>query len=179
MSHKPPKILSTQVIATSRIFQVEQLDLRFSNGEERQFERLKAGRRGAVMVIPRLGNELVLIREYAAGIEDYVLGFPKGLCDPGETNLQAANRELQEEAGYQAKQLTFLKRLSLAPGYLSHQMDVVLADDLSPSKLPGDEPEPLEVITWPTNKISELLERDDFTESRSIAALSLLTKFIR
>ena len=35
----------------SRLFQIEWLDLRFSNGEERQFERLTGADRGAVMII--------------------------------------------------------------------------------------------------------------------------------
>lgn len=36
------------------------------------------------MIVPVIGNDLLLIREYAVGIEEYELGFPKGLIDPGE-----------------------------------------------------------------------------------------------
>ena len=46
-----------------------------------------------------------------------------------------------------------------------------MAKDLYPESLPGDEPEPLEVIKWPLDKVDELLKRDDFQEARSISAL--------
>ena len=175
---KPPKIKSVKTVAQSRLFHVQQMSLEFSNGEERVYERLKSGTRGAVMIIPIYnGDTLLLIREYAAGVESYQLGFPKGLIDPGEVAIDAANRELKEEAGFGANKLTELKSISLAPGYLSHQMHLILAEDLYPERLEGDEPEPIEVIEWPLARMHELLEREDFSEARSIAALYIIEQF--
>ena len=54
---------------------------------------------------------------------------------------------------------------------------VALAEDLYEEKLPGDEPEPLEVITWKLSDLDRLLEREDVTEARVIAAL-LMTRRI-
>lgn len=176
---KLPKIHKINTIAQTRIFGVEELELEFSNGVYRIYERLKAGKHGAVMVLPVVDKEtFILIREYAAGVERYELAFPKGLIDPGENALEAANRELQEEAGFAAKKLSSLKKISLAPGYLSHQMHLVIAEDLFPSKLEGDEPEPLEVVYWKFSEMDELLQREDFTEARSIAALYLLKDYL-
>ena len=177
---KPPKIKKTQLIAQTRIFGVEELELEFSNGVYRIYERLKAGKHGAVMILPLLNRDtLLLIKEYAAGLERYELAFPKGLVDAGETSEQAANRELQEEVGYAAKQLEVLRKVSLAPGYLSHQMDIVVAEDLYPSKLEGDEPEPIEVIEWKVSDMDKLLEIEEFSEARSIAALLLLKNYLK
>ena len=61
--------------------------------------------------------------------------------------------------------------MTLAPGYLRHVTHVVLARDLYPSPLPGDEPEPIEVVRWPLADLGGLCARPDFTEARSIAAL--------
>ncbi len=172
---KLPEIKRTKLIAKTRIFAVEELAMEFANGEQRIYERLKAGSHGAVMIIPVLDSEhFLLIKEYAAGVESYELAFPKGLIEAGEAPEVAANRELQEEAGYAASNLSLLKQISLAPGYLSHRMHLVLAQDLYPSKLEGDEPEPIEVIPWKFSEIDQLLERNDFTEARSIAALYLM-----
>ncbi|NVJ64850.1 MAG: ADP compounds hydrolase NudE [Gammaproteobacteria bacterium] len=173
--NKLPKIKSAKLVAKTRIFAVEELSMEFSNGEQRIYERLKAGANGAVMVIPVFDDEhFLLIKEYAAGVEAYELAFPKGLIEQDELPETAANRELQEEAGFAANQLTSLKQISLAPGYLSHKMHLILAQDLYPSKLEGDEPEPIEVVKWKFSEIDKLLQRDDFTEARSIAALYLL-----
>ena len=176
---KLPEILETKTIAKTRLFHVESMHLKFSNGEERDYERLRSGKNGAVMVIPMLNPETVLlIREYAAGVERYELAFPKGLMDIGETACEAANREMKEEVGYGGNDLQLLKEFSLAPGYLSHQMSLVIARELYEEKLPGDEPEELEVVPWPVNQLGQLIDRDDFTEARSIAAIYLLERFL-
>lgn len=172
-----PQIHARKTVARSRFFKVEQVDLEFSNGEKREFERMAGSGRGAVMIIPLIDdNHFLLIKEYAAGTHSYQLGFPKGLIDPGETPIEAANRELQEEVGFKAERFSELKRLSMAPTFFDAHMNVLIAHGLSESVLEGDEPEPLEVITWSINDIDELLSRNDFCEARSVAALLLLER---
>lgn len=171
---KRPKILQQQIVAESHLFKVEELHLEFTNGTRRTYERLVSQGLGAVMIVAlNEQQEVVLIREYAGGFHDYVLTLPKGLIDPGEDALAAANRELKEETGYGAKRLELLTQLSLAPNYMGHKMHVVLARDLYPCKLEGDEPEPLEVVLHPLQDLNTLMAKDDFHEARSIAALFL------
>lgn len=178
MSQKPvPEILTRQVVARSRLLRIEAVDLRFSNGAERQFERLQGSGRGAVMVVPFIDAEtLMLVREYAAGLHNYQLGFPKGLIDLGETPEQAANRELKEEIGFGARHVRHLKTVTMAPQFFSASMEIFIATDLYPERLPGDEPEPLELVPWRLDKLDALLEQADFTEARSIAALLLMLR---
>ncbi|QIR13167.1 ADP compounds hydrolase NudE [Shewanella aestuarii] len=176
--HSKPEILHTEVVAKSRLFQIEQVHLKFSNGVERQYERMKGGSRGAVMVVPVHKGQLLLAKEYAAGTDNYELGFPKGLIDPGEQAVDAANRELQEEIGFASKKLTHLKTLSLAPGYFSSKMEIFIAEDLFASKLEGDEPEPIEVIPWALSDWQALLDNADFSESRSVGALFLAQQYL-
>lgn len=175
-----PIIHRTQVVAKSRLFQIEQLDLEFSNGEQRQYERMKGSGRGAVMMVPFQDPEhILLVREYAAGTHSYQLGFPKGLIDAGETPEQAANRELKEEIGHGARTLSPLTTLSMAPAFFNANMHILVAENLYPESLPGDEPEPLEVVVWPIANINGLLEHPDFNEARSIAALLLVERWLR
>lgn len=178
-NRQKPQILGQQIVAQSRLFKVEQIELVFSNGEQRLYERMRGTGRGAVMVVACPDPEhFILVREYCAGTDDYQLGFPKGLVDPGETALQAADRELKEEAGFGARQLIELRALSLAPGYFNATMQVILAGGLYPEQLPGDEPEPLELVRWRWSQLDELLAQADFTEARSVAALFLARKYL-
>ncbi len=171
MSQKP-QILHRHIVSQSRLFTVEALDLKFSNGVERTYERLVPGGSGAVMMVPINENgEVLLIREYGAGVEDYTLTLPKGAVDLGEQIEEAANRELQEEIHFGAKTFHYLKKLSLSPSYMKSGIDVFIALDLYEASLPGDEPEPLEVVPWPIKDIDALVQRDDVTEGRAIAAL--------
>ena len=98
--------------------------------------------------------------------------------DPGETPLEAAGRELQEEAGFAARKLTLLATLSLLPAYMTHKAQVILAEDLYPQRRPGDEPEPLEVVPWKLSELHLLLARDDVSEGRSIAALFIAREYL-
>ncbi|MGD2084018.1 MAG: ADP compounds hydrolase NudE [Chromatiales bacterium] len=170
-----PRVRERRIIADTGIFTVEQLDLEFANGARRRFQRIVGATDGAVLVVPVLDSRtLLLCREYAAGMDRYELAFPKGLIEPGEDPMEAANREMQEEIGYAARHLEPLESLTIAPGYLRHTTHVVVASGLYRSALPGDEPEPIEVIPWPVREWRALLARADFTEARSIAALLLI-----
>ena len=160
-------------------YRMERLDLEFSNGERRLYERLHSRGQGAVAVVPMLDAQTVLlVREYAAGVHRYELGLVKGRIDAGETPEQAANRELMEEAGYGARDLRVLRRLTLAPTYMSHQTHLVLARDLYPQRLPGDEPEELEVVPWKLADLGQLVLREEFSEGRSIAALFVVREWL-
>jgi ADP-ribose diphosphatase len=153
----------------------EQLDLEFSNGERRRYERLIQNGHGAVMIAAMPDKDTVLlIKEYAAGTHRYELCLPKGRIDAGETVLEAANRELKEEVGFGAHKLSVLRQITLAPTYMTHAIHLVLAEDLYPERLQGDEPEPLEVVPWRLDCLHELVMREDCSEGRSLAALLII-----
>ena len=174
-----PKIYARRELNHGKLFTIEQLDLEFSNGERRRYERLRSKGLGAVIVVPMRDDETVLlVREYAAGLHHYEIGLVKGRLDEGESILEAAQRELREEAGYAARELVELTQLSLSPGYMTHVTHVVLARDLYPDRLPGDEPEELEVVPWPISNLMELTQRPDCTEGRSIAALYIARDYM-
>ncbi|MDB6163545.1 MAG: ADP-ribose diphosphatase [Xanthomonadaceae bacterium] len=160
-------------------YRMEHLELEFGNGERRRYERLLSRGHGSVVVVPLLDdNTVLLVREYAAGVHRYELGLVKGRIDAGETPLQAADRELKEEAGHGARSLQVLRTLSLSPGYMSHQTHLVLARDLYVQRLPGDEPEEIEVVPWKLDALHELMLRDDCSEGRSLAALFIAREWL-
>lgn len=174
-----PKILYRNTLFRSKIFHVEALDLQFSNGIKTQYERLVGNDKGAVLIVPMLDDQTVLlVREYAAGSERYELGFPKGKIEKDEDILYAADRELMEEVGYGSRNLSHLSTFTLAPGYMNHQTHIILARDLYPKKLNGDEPEDIEVVPWSLHNLNELLSLTNFSEARSIAALYMTRDFV-
>jgi len=177
---KKPVCVQLTSIAQSKLFTIEQMQLRFSNGVERVFERIRSGPRKAVLIIPLLNEDtILLVREYAAGTDRYELGFPKGICEIGEDSLETANRELMEEVGYGARTLRVLKSLTIAPGYFAASSQLILATDLYEQRLPGDEPEALEVVTWSLQQADLLLKSDEFTDARSVAALYMVRDLVK
>ena len=175
-----PKIHDLKEVDPSPMFRIEQMDLEFSNGVKRRYQRLRSQGLGAVIVVALQDDDTVLlVREYAAGLHHYEIGLVKGRVDDGETTLEAAGRELPEEAGFAARELVELTQLSLSPGYMTHVTHVVLARDLYPSRLEGDEPEELEVVPWPLDDLLGLTRREDCIEGRSIAALYIARDWLK
>ena len=179
MSKVPPVIhgVERQDEGDGRV--VEILDLEFSNGERRHYRRVVAHGPGAVIVVAMPDPEhVLLVREYAAGVERYELGPVKGAIDPGERPEVAATRELMEEAGFGAHDVRVLRTLALSPSYMTHHAHIVLARDLYPQRLEGDEPEPLEVIAWPIADLGELVMRDEMSDGRAMAALYIAREWL-
>ena len=174
-----PEIKAIRTIAKTRFFRVEELDLRFGNGVERTYERMPGSGTAAVMVVPvNDRGEILLIREYCAGFHEQQLTLVKGASEGSESLEDAANRELKEEVGMGARNIRFVKQLSIAPGHMGFTINVLLATDLYPERLPGDEPEPPEVVPWPLERLDELLAGTEFHEARAIAALYLARPLI-
>jgi ADP-ribose diphosphatase len=175
-----PAIRRREPVDTGGMFEVESVDLEFSNGARRTYHRMKTRGLGAVIIVPmRDENTVLLAREYAGGLHHYEIGLPKGRLEKDESILEAANREMKEEIGYGARSLQELTQLSLAPGYMTHITHIVLARDLYEEKLEGDEPEEIDVVPWPLDQLMELTARPDCTEGRTIAALYIARDFLR
>lgn len=180
---KTPDILATQILSAeevaSRVFKVEEMHLRFANGQERQYRRIKGSGVAAVLIVPVLDPETVLlVREYSAGVHRYELQLPKGRVEQGETFYEAANRELKEEIGMGARVLEHINTLTIAPGFMAHETQIILASDLYREKLKGDEPEEIEVVAWRFDELHKLVSREDCTEARSIAALYMAREIL-
>ena len=172
-----PTVLAREIVASSRLFRVEEVQLRFSNGVERTYERLvgRGAGYGAVMIVAMIDEDhALLVEEYCGGTDEYEFSLPKGLIEPGEDVLAAADRELKEEAGYGARQLEHITELSLSPGYMSQKIQVVLATDLYEERLEGDEPEPMRVDRVNLRELSMLVQNEQFSEGRALAALYLV-----
>jgi ADP-ribose diphosphatase len=176
---KLPHIHARRLIGDGSRFAVEQIDLEFSNGVRRTYERMPGSGRSSVVIVPMLDADTVLlVREYAVGLHSYELGLPKGRLERGEEPMAGANRELKEEIGYGARRLDMIARLSLSPTYMSHRAHVIVARDLYEERLEGDEPEELEIVPWRMDKLAELIHRDDVTEGHSIAALFMAREML-
>lgn len=175
---KKPVIHRVETLAQTRVFRVEGVELTFSNGAQRKFERINNPNAGAVMVVPLIGESVILISEYAVGAERYELGFVKGLIDQGESPVEAAGRELKEEIGYGAKSIQAIRSMTMSPHYSAAISHLLLAEDLYEETQEGDEPEPLEQIRWPLDKLDDLLAHEQITDVRTLHAIFWLRDYL-
>jgi ADP-ribose pyrophosphatase len=141
--------MSRTLLITPR-FRVEEIDVPCSDGTTVRKPIVRHP--GAVAVIPVLDeNHVGLIRNRRPTIGATLVEIPAGTRDPQETPDQTAHRELLEETGYRAGQLTLLCRFFTSPGVLDEEMHVFVARQLTasvPNPDAGEEIENLRV-TWP------------------------------
>lgn len=125
-----------------------------------------------VMVVPvHASGRIVLISEPSPAFGGPCLLLPGGMVDDGETRSEAANRELQEEAGYAAKSLEFLGELRPFSKYLTVTTCVFVGRDLVERKLAGDEAHDIETHLISGDDLLGLIQSGRINDARAIAAL--------
>ena len=129
---KIPDIHARREISRNRFLTYVEEDLSDRHGKPYTYYQVEA-RFDAVVIVPILPDgRLVLERIYRHPYRCWLLEFPAGGIEPGEDPLAAAARELGEETGYEAHQLTRLGTMEAMPGLLRMRLTYVLAEDLRP-----------------------------------------------
>ena len=129
-----------------------------------------------INVIPLTSDhEVLLIRQYRFGIEDFTLEIPGGMCDPGESPLESATRELREETGAIATEMVELGWVYPNPAIQANRCHSFLARDAKRVGQPNPDPnESFEQVTVPLAEIPQLIATRKITHSLVVAAFFLL-----
>lgn len=151
------------------IFVLHEDELSFPAGTVR---RVWAQHPGAVVLVPLLGDDVLLVRQYRHATGGDLLELPAGTLEAGEEPIATARRELQEECGYLPKTLKPLGQLYAAPGYSSEVYHFFRAEDLVPSRLPADDDEDIEIVAMPVHEAIEMAMRGGFQDAKT--ALGIL-----
>ncbi|MCF8040465.1 MAG: NUDIX hydrolase [Desulfarculaceae bacterium] len=126
-----------------------------------------------VNIIPVTAEgEVVLIKQWRHGSEDWAVEIPGGLVDPGEDPSQAAVRELEEETGYKAREITFLGKVNPNPALFDNTCHTFLAlVDSEPGEPHLDAGESIEVFRVKAHDLPAMVSSGEIDHCIVIAAL--------
>ncbi len=112
---------------------------------------------GAVVILPLFSNNtLLMIRNHRHAVGRQLLELPAGTLDAaGESPIETAHRELEEETGHRAAHLSPLGAFYPSPGILSEKIHAFVATDLIPTR---QRLEPTERITVQAVPCDEAIE---------------------
>lgn len=134
---------------------------------------------GAVMIIPLFDDQRVLMeRQYRYPIAQVMLEFPAGKLDPNEDPLQCAQRELQEETGYRARELIRLTRIHPVISYSTEFIDLYLARGLIEGERKLDQGEFLETFITDVAQLSEWVKAGVISDVKTIIGVFWLEKIL-
>lgn len=127
---------------------------------------------GAVMVIPLLetpdGLKLVLERQYRYPVGQVMIEFPAGKLDAGEDPWRCAQRELQEETGYTARQWARAGVLHPVIAYSTEVIEIWFAKDLTLGARQLDDEEFLDVFTASPAQLMDWCRDGQVTDAKTL-----------
>ena len=124
---------------------------------------------GAVMIIAQLDDgRLVLERQYRYPMQAVMIEFPAGKLDLGEASLACAQRELQEETGYTARQWAKAGVLHPVISYSTEFIDIWFARELKLNERQLDKGEFLDVFTASPVELIEWCGGGQITDAKTL-----------
>ncbi len=143
------------------------------------FERDIVRHRGAVAVLPLTDDQehVVLVRQFRTPLDDWLLELPAGLRDvDGESEIDTARRELEEEVGCVAETIEHLITLVTAVGFADEAISIFLARDLTWTnrRADGEEEKSMTVEMVPLVEVGAMIANGEITDAKTVAGLLLL-----
>jgi ADP-ribose pyrophosphatase len=125
-----------------------------------------------INIIPLTSDDqVVMVRQYRHGTREMTLEIPGGVLEPGDTAEEAARRELLEETGYEAKEVTFLGAACPQPAILNNRSITYLARDVRKVQTPQlDDTEYIELVLVPLSEIPDRIRTGELTNAMVILA---------
>jgi 8-oxo-dGTP pyrophosphatase MutT (NUDIX family) len=115
MKARPWQVLASRPLLERRWLSIHEQRIALPQGGEiEEFHLIQAPDWSAVLALTEEG-QVVLVEQYRHGAERMSLELPAGVIDPGESPLEAAQRELVEETGYIASEWQLLHTVNTEP----------------------------------------------------------------
>ena len=154
-------------IASGRYLALEEVTFTNSRGKTGVWECVnRLNTAGAAVIIPRLepGGDFVLVRQFRPPAGRFMIEFPAGLIEPGESPEETAVRELYEETGYRGKVDRIIPPSYNSPGMSGETVSMVLMTidrDAYPEKpeIHQEDSEDIEPLIVSRADLPEFVER--------------------
>lgn len=117
-------------------------------------------------------NQVVMIRQFRAGIRSFTLEIPGGLVDPTDGSaLEAARREMREETGYDSDEIVALGKVHPNPAIMNNCCHSFLATNVRQvAEQTLDLGEDIELALVSLDQVPELIRKGEITHSQVLNA---------
>lgn len=173
------KLKESEILYRGKVFDLRVDKIEYDSGNP-AIREVAVHPGGAVTVPVTDNGKIVLVKQFRYPFGENMLEFPAGKLDPDEDPSVCAKRELAEETGYTAGNLTKLGVIRTAPGYLTEVLFIFLAAGLSPGKHNREEGEStMEVFELTPDEIKDKIENGQITDSKTICGFYFYLKYLK
>lgn len=166
------KTLSSKTIYDGKIISLTLEEVELPDGNRAQRELVQHS--GAVALIPLTDDgKLVLVKQYRKSLNRTLIEIPAGRIEVGEEPEVTAIRELEEETGYGAHQVTYIQSFATSPGFANEIIHLYLAENLYKIDNPaaGDEDEFIELLEVTIDEAEQLVASGEIYDAKTAFAV--------
>ena len=125
-----------------------------------------------VGVLPFLDDDtVVLVGQYRYVARAFRWEMPTGGIKPGEEEAVAVQRELREEAGYEAQRVIKLCAFDTSKSVMDETAHLYLAEGLRPAPVQPDPTEFIEVRTFRFDEVVRMVEASEIRDAMTVIAV--------
>ncbi|MGB9791179.1 MAG: NUDIX domain-containing protein [Thermacetogeniaceae bacterium] len=130
---------------------------------------------GAVVILAiNDRDEIIMVRQYRHATGEVLLELPAGKRDPNENPLICAQRELEEETGYSAREWHIPFSFYTSPGFCNELLYFVVAKGLVKGESHPDGEEFLEVLKVPVEEARRMVASGEIKDAKTILGILAL-----
>ena len=170
LARAPWQTISTRCVYTNPWMRVREDIAEMPDGRRTIYGVVES--KPAVGVLPFLDRDtVVLVGQYRYVARDFFWEIPTGAIGAGESETDAAQRELAEEAGYRAGRLAKLCTFHTSKSVVEEIAHIYVAEALTPVEHDADDTEFIEVGRFAFADVVKMVERCEIMDAMTVVAV--------
>ncbi|MGE5437852.1 MAG: NUDIX hydrolase [Syntrophothermus sp.] len=172
------KLLSSEILFSGKVFDLQVDQIEYDSGNM-GIREIAVHPGGAVVVPINKDGKVIMISQFRYPFQKVMIELPAGKLDKDESPDKCAPRELEEETGYTAKNITKLGAITTTPGFCTEILHVYLATDLTEGKHKREEGEQgMEVFEFTFDEIDEKILKGEIYDAKTICGIHFAKTFL-
>lgn len=163
--------LKRELVHSGKVISLYKDYVEIPNGTVAQWDFI--GHKGAAAVVPITEDgKILMVKQYRNAIDRFTVEIPAGgLNTVEEPMIECAQRELEEETGFQSKDLEFLISLRTAVAFCNERIDVFVAKNLVKTSQNLDEDEFIDVEAYDIEDLCKMIFVGEIQDAKTVSAL--------
>lgn len=177
------QVLTSDVVYKGPVFRVTKDKIIEPNGKQGIRDVVRHNGSAVILAVDNSKSKkdpwIVIERQYRHAARQFLWELPAGTLDPNEDPLLGAQRELEEETGYRAKEWKPLVRYFASPGFLGEAMNVFLAEGLVAGNANPEEDEDIEFRLVKLSEIMKMIRKGAVLDGKTLTCVLLYNELLR